>query len=293
MGHKLTKIILVSFLIALGVQLFLVSGAKALVNPQNGSIGLSGTISAPPPSTGATIITPSNGQSFSSEPITVAGLCPSGLLIEIFDNNIFAGSTNCTNGSYTLKIDLFSGQNSLVAIDYDALNQAGPSSATVSVSYSSGSFLQFGTLLTLTSSYAKRGANPGQQLTWPISLNGGTSPYALSINWGDGSTPQLLSEGLSGNITLSHTYAQAGTYTVTIVATDKNGEMAFLQVVAVANGPVKQSTASSSTTTKTVNKVIWWPMLIFIPIIISSFWLGRRYEQLYLRRNLSPPGDEF
>lgn len=84
-------------------------------NPQAGSVGLEGRISTDPPTRAATITTPSNGAVFSSTPITIAGLCPSNVLVKIFDNNVFVGSAVCSNGSYSLQADLFSGNNQLVA----------------------------------------------------------------------------------------------------------------------------------------------------------------------------------
>src|SRR5581483_6088235 len=104
---------------------------------QNGATGISGTVAAPPPSQGATIDVPRTGQSFNTVPITVSGLCPSNTLVEIYKNNVFAGSTECTKSSYSLQIDLFDGQKELVARVYDNLNQACPDSNTVTVTYSS------------------------------------------------------------------------------------------------------------------------------------------------------------
>lgn len=256
---------------------------------QSGSTGLTGTIPSPPPKQGATITTPSNGQSFSSEPITVAGICPKGLLVKIFDNDIFVGSEQCTSGSYSIKIDLFNGSNKLVARVYDSLDQQGPDSNNVTVTFNSGPFAAFGTLLSLTSSYAKRGANPGQKLSWPIIISGGIGPYALSVDWGDGSKADLLSEPFGGTVNISHTYQNAGTYTITIQATDKNGETAFLQVVGVANGPVGQSSSSSngsSGNTKTVYRVVWWPLAVMLPLLFVSFWLGRQHELFTIRKRL-------
>ena len=54
--------------------------------PQAGSYGLQATKTQAPPTTGATINTPSNGSSSASSPITVGGICPTGLLVEVFDN---------------------------------------------------------------------------------------------------------------------------------------------------------------------------------------------------------------
>lgn len=277
---------LIIFICALVIALSITTMAKAVnppQNPQNGSVGLEGTVSGPPPSQAATITTPANGQTFTTQPITIAGLCPSGLLIKLFSNNTFIGSTNCTNGSFSLQATLFYNQNVLMADDYDNLGQAGPESTTVTVNFNNPQLAALGTSLTITSIYAKQGSNPGQQLSWPIIINGGTAPYALSIDWGDGSQPQLQSEANSGDVTLTHTYQNAGTYTITIQATDKNGETAYLQVVGLANGT---STKSSSTTTplKTVTKTIWWPAVALLPLLAVSFWLGQREELFRLRR---------
>src|SRR5665213_999026 len=163
------------------------------VTTKSGSIGIQGTIPSPPPARGATIVVPSNGDVFTNVPITVSGLCPTGLLVKIFDNNVFVGSTVCVNGSYSLQIDLFSGRNDLVARVYDALDQAGPDSNTVTVTFNDAQFLQFGTHVSLTSDFAERGAPPGQKLDWPVILSGGTAPYAVSVDWGDGTATDLLS----------------------------------------------------------------------------------------------------
>src|SRR5579862_8573775 len=151
---------------ALALGLILLLAVPALAEaanppPQSGSVGLEGTISTAPPTHGATIAVPGNGAVFTSVPITVSGLCPTGLLVKIFDNNVFVGSTLCAHGSYSLQIDLFSGRNDLIARVYDALDQAGPDSNTVTVTFNDAQFLQFGPQLTLTSAYAERGAPPG------------------------------------------------------------------------------------------------------------------------------------
>src|SRR5688572_24801695 len=106
--------------------IFVLIPASARAATESGSVGVEGKISAPPPTQGATIVTPASGRVFTEIPIEVSGSCPNGLLVKLFKNNVFSGSVNCTNGSYRLTIDLFSGQNDLVARVYDALDQAGP-----------------------------------------------------------------------------------------------------------------------------------------------------------------------
>ncbi len=269
----------------LAASLLLPAEPAVAATTESGSIGIQGTIPSPPPSRGATIAVPANGAVFTSVPITVSGLCPTGLLIKVFANNIFVGSVVCVGGSYSLQADLFSGQNDLVARDYDALDQAGPDSNTVSVNYSDAQFLQFGTQLTLSSAYAERGAPPGQVLDWPILLNGGTGPYALSVDWGDGSAASLQSVTTAGAVTISHTYAAAGVYKVIVKATDKNGNEAFLQLVGQATGAI-QSNSKGSSSSVVETKVLWWPALAMLPLVLLSFWIGRRHELRTLQKQL-------
>ncbi len=266
-----------------------VAQAHAVTNPQTNSTGLSGSIGSAPPKTAPTITTPTNGQTFTTLPVTAAGLCTSGLLIKIFDNNVFMGSVVCSGGSYSIKIDLFSGRNDLVARQYDALDQASPDSNVVSITFKDEQFNTSGSgLMYLTSDYARRGANPGDELTWPIMLNGGTGPYAISIDWGDNKATDLMSLEFPGSFNIKHVYDNAGTYTVIIKATDKNGLTAYLQVVATANGAVTSSSTSSSNKPSVITntKIVWLPAAILVPLIAIGFWLGRKSQLASLRKHL-------
>jgi hypothetical protein len=256
---------------------------------RSGSVGIEGTISAPPPTRGATISLPTNGQSFTTSPITVRGLCPDNLLVKVFKNNVFGGAVQCVNGNYSLTMDLFSGQNELVARVYDDLDQPGPDSNVVVVQFVDN-VASPGTRVSLTSNYAKRGANPGQSLEWPIILSGGEGPYAVSVDWGDGSAADLISQSFPGTFTIKHVYESPGVYNIVIKVTDKNGGAAFLQLVGIANGPLSQTNTgqdgSGAEGTPFRTKVLWQPAVVMIPFIFAAFWLGKRYEVYTLRKRL-------
>ncbi len=257
--------------------------------PAPGSYGLEASKLAPPPTTTATIATPNNGASFTTSPITVSGLCTNGLLVQVYDNGVMVGAINCTSGSFSIQVSLFTGSNDLYATQFDNLGQASPNSNTVSVTYNNANFAAFGTLVTLTSNYGRRAANPGETLDWPLLLSGGTGPYAFSINWGDGGKPELKSQATAGQVTISHVYSQSGIYHVTVTVTDKNGVSAFLQLVAVANGQpavTSNTTGNGKSTTKTVVHVVWWPAAAGIVLLPLSYWLGRRSELVSLHRKL-------
>lgn len=289
--NRLSAAILLWLLLLMSPFVPVVAQAPPPENPQAGSVGMEGSVSGPPPSTGATIATPTAGSVFTSIPITVSGLCPSNLLVKVFVNNVFVGSQQCTGGSYALRVDLFSGQNDIVARVYDALDQAGPDSNMVTVTFRDAQFAQFGTHVTLTSNYARKGADPGVVLSWPIIISGGTGPYAISVDWGDKKPLSLQSASFAGTITIHHVYDTAGIYNVIIKATDANNTSAYLQLVGVANGQVGAGSAAktdglNAAGTVVKRTVLWQPLLAIIPLLIAAFWLGRRHELFTIRRSL-------
>ena len=295
--------------------LFLVLGAggayaQSSDPEQSGSVGLTGTISAPPPAQGATISFPRGGTFDSNDvPITVTGVCPDGLLVKLFKNNVFAGSAQCVDGNFSIQTDLFVGENELIARVYDDLDQPGPDSNRVTVNFLNDE-VGAPARVTLTSNYAKRGAFPGDELLWPVILSGGSGPYAFSVDWGDGSEPDLFTEAFPGTIDLKHAYEEPGVYNVVIKAVDASGTAAFLQVVGIANGPLSQEEQTSETGGGTTirglgsgsgsgpgdpvngstgifgTRIIWWPALFIVPFAVSTFWLGKHHMLKVIRTKL-------
>ncbi len=266
------------------------SFASASPGPQGGSVSLTGIMPASPPTTAATIESPANGQHFTTSPITVSGTCPDQTLVVIYKNDIFGGSTPCPDGSFSLKVDLLIGQNTLVARDYDALNQAGPDSTPVTVYYDAlpaqGAPLSPLNLpekqLLLNTDAVYRGVFPGQQLNVPISVIGGTPPFAINIEWGDG-TNNIIPRGDNSTFNATHTYKKPGTYIISIQATDSAQRLAFLQVTAIVNG-VPQTIASTSagSTPPTNQLLVLWPLFAIAISVVTSFWLGEQREKRLL-----------
>lgn len=257
-------------------------------SPKPGSFGLAATKTKAPPTQGASITLPGNGASFSASPIDVRGICPTGLLVQVYNNGVLVGSVMCTGGSFSLRVSLFAGVNELTAIVYDELEQAGPVSNTVTVNYTDTRFTAFGALVTLTSSYGRRSAPVNTQLSWPLQLSGGSGPYAFSIDWGDGTAPELKSQALAGIVTITHTYKKAGIYQVNIRVTDANGVSAFLQVIAVSSGKVDSAVSAPNTasTTTPPPQILWIPTIVAMLLVIPSYWLGRRSQLISIRNKM-------
>jgi len=303
MGEKIRNsaqwvlpIIIGSFLLALFVFARPTSAINQIPTPEPkpGSYGLAATKLQPAPTQGASITTPGNGSSFNTSPITVSGICPNDLLVQVYDNGVMVGSVMCVNGSFSLQVSLFAGTNELSVTVFDNLEQAGPSSAAVTVNYTDTNFSAFGALVTLTSSYGRRSAAAGSELGWPLQLSGGTGPYAFSLDWGDGSSAELKSQSLAGIVNITHVYKKAGIYQVNIKVTDVNGVSAFLQVIAVSNGQVDAaSTAPDKTTTNVITKILWIPAVIALVLLVPTYWLGRRSQLVSLRNKMLKEREAF
>lgn len=120
--------------------------AEPFTQPDNspttnsGSVSVGVIVPGPPPSIGAKITSPANGVNLSDDIINVSGTCEAETFVVIKNNDITAGSTICTSASiFNLQIQLHFGSNSLSALNYDNMNQAGPNTEVVVVYVNSSS----------------------------------------------------------------------------------------------------------------------------------------------------------
>lgn len=238
--------------------------AQAATQTGTGYIDISGIVLGPPPATPPTIDSPQQNQTFTQKLNVVQGSCIEDLIVRIFRNGIFAGSSLCQHDStYTLQIDLTEGRNDLIARQYDPNNQASPDSDTVTVYYapplqqpdlpdnpgtagtpgsqgpnSGGAGAPANTAqfqLVIDYDYSFKGVTVNNPFNLPIHFSGGTPPYAISVNWGDGSQ-SIISRENAEQFFVDHTYAKPGTHTVRIRVSDKNGNTAYLQFILIVNG---------------------------------------------------------
>ncbi len=288
--HEHTSYLPLAFIVFIvGVVLVMFSFSDVAADhpgPQAGSIGLTGIVPAPPPTEAATITSPANGQHFKTSPVTITGTCPKGTLIEIYKNDIFAGSGPCSDsGTFSFDIDLLFGQNILVARVYDALNQAGPASNSITVYFDSLlpqadplSLVNLqGAQMLLNTNSVYRGSFPGQNLNVPISIIGGTPPYAINVEWGD-TENKVIPRGDNLTFNATHAYQKPGTFAISFQATDSKQRAAFLTVAAIVNG--QPGVIASQSSGKNASKLlVLWPLYAIVVTLVVSFWLGERREK--------------
>ncbi len=284
---------------------------------------VSASVPGPAPTIAASISSPQNGSHVNATPVTVNGSCPNdanGGYVSIYRNNFYSGTALCqANGSYQLSTDLFVGANQLVARIYSLTDVAGPDSALVTVYYDSpapasnpapaksspAGFSVNSTSpaaavatpslpLTLSTQFAIRGYYVGQSTSWQLDIAGGSAPYALAVDWGDGTTG-IVSQGSDGLVHLTHTYqkpgAYRGSYVVKFTVTDAAGNQTYLQLLVVVNSrqqsPVIGSSGSGGSSfgsgvLHSLRNYIW-PSYGLVVLMLASFWLGERREIQLLR----------
>lgn len=295
LAHEFTSYLPLAFIVLLvGVALviFTMYDASASPGPEAGSVGITGQMPGPPPKTGATILSPSDGQHLKTSPVTVSGSCETDTLVELYKNNIFAGSGQCNNNKFSIQIDLLFGENTLTAQVYDALNQAGPASNSVTVFYDFSlpptdplaALNLGGAQLLLNTNAVYRGTFPGQPLNVPVTIIGGSPPYAVNVLWGDTSNKIIpRSDNLTFNAT--HVYKKAGTFGITLQASDSQQRSAFLTVAAIVNGqpsPIPGSSSAAKAAAKGL--LVLWPMYAIAATTLASFWIGEHREKKILNK---------
>ncbi|HSX36826.1 MAG TPA: hypothetical protein VLG13_01765 [Patescibacteria group bacterium] len=263
---------------------------------------VNGRVPAPPITEAAVILSPTNGQTFQYIPIMVSGTCPADSYIKLYRNDFFSGSVLCSSSlTFQIQTDLFLGANRLVAHVFNKTDDEGPPSNAVTVFYvppsppapisNPGPGSSSPPQLILSSDYLYKGYVPGQTIDWLLGVNGGSAPYAVSVDWGDGKST-LVSRSQAGTFPLNHAYAKPGphqnSYKITIKASDASGQSAFLQLFTVVGGGGSHGLPVIGGLSKPLSPFgnflrLIWPAYLLMLLVLLSFWLGERREYELLK----------
>ena len=309
-------------MIVLCVGVFLSSWTRAVT--ADASYNVHVRVAGPAPTVAATISSPSDGSRFSDVPVTVTGTCPTNTYVSLFRNNVFSGVSLCDGtGNWQVSTDLFVGVNQLIARDYNFTDIAGPDSSPITVNYqppvvetpptetptstvsqspssASGVSGSSANPLLLKTDFTFVGYYVDKPSSWEFGITGGTAPYAIEVEWGDG-TRELVSRPKAGPVSLTHIYHKAGgyhgSYTVKISTTDAAGNQTFLQLLVIINDPPTKNVAGSlqssgggggiaALASGSLNRLIKyvWPSYGLVVLMLLSFWLGELREI----KNLKP-----
>ncbi|GAC1371261.1 MAG: hypothetical protein NVSMB39_4830 [Candidatus Saccharimonadales bacterium] len=316
-AHHHTSYPALAFLVLVAGVLAGAASSSSMADSQ-----LSLTVLGPAPTVGAAIDQPAAGDHTAVSSQTVRGTCPSGLMVEIYRNGTFAGSTSCdTGGLYSLLITLVTGANQLVAKDADALGQYGPTSNTVTITYDAPVPTPTPTPSPAPTATPGGAVSPTPKIIpRPTIKPAPTSPSpsvpapafiiesgvhtiqgarpAEPISWQfqlkNGTAPYTIyinwgdghedvtAHYSAASITSAHSYAKSGTYHVLARAVDAAGHEAVISILAVINGGPAAAYTRPAEPVSGQPAPVW-PLIGFAGLTVCSFWLGESHLRAIFR----------
>lgn len=221
------------FMMAL-VDQFNVSASDLLVSAK---------VPAEMPSDAPVIRSPQDGSSSSTKNIVIEGSCPmtsQGVIIAIYDNDVLIGSTACTfMGTFSLPVTLPAGSHTLVATVITITDDIGPSSNPITFRVGTKADLsqiknvngitaplRINSLTNFILIYADSSAK------WQGSITGGSTPYTVTIDWGDSTNDKRLVND-SAEQTFNHKFPSPESYSAVIRVIDSQGAKIELPIAVI------------------------------------------------------------
>lgn len=209
-------------------------------------LGVTASVNVIIPSEPPVITSPKDGAIINGGKVVVSGGCPTSnapIIVAVYEKLSLLGSDQCSvAGTFSVTVSLANGHHTLKATVVTATNQVGqtsqavgvvshPQSATPSAGgasitpVTSAATLPLPIIVHAKDIFLVIGS--GGYVTWHGSFSGGTSPYAVSIDWGDGKAEKLT---VSNHLvqTFTHHYDSLRAYSIGFHVTDsRNGSTAF------------------------------------------------------------------
>ncbi len=130
----------------------------------------------------------------------------------------------------------------------------------------------------------------GEKILVPVSLWGGIGPYALSVDWGDTTKPELFSFPEKGRHILSHTYLLPQAKNISLHVADSKGQSYQIQAVVQVNTdgtatgltgeaqdtPLQAIINAANTTWIEASVPVYWAAVS----LFLGFWVGDIFQRL-------------
>ena len=263
------------------------------------------------PTLPATITEPESGTVTAKSEVQLRGTCEENYVVKIVRNDL--GSTICdVGGTFKITISLFKGLNVVEAQTSNFADQPGPSSNPINITYNppppiAGTTPSPNTpsppnastrpptpsqpsppapQLVLETTIVTRGVQTGDVGFWTVDIKGGTPPFAVQWDWGDGQT-ELISQAGNGPLRRGHLYEKSGHYTIKIRIVDKNGQTGYIEFFAVVSDqdtPMTTTQSGIDFQTIIAGLAIAWPVYLVAFLMLFSYWLGEQREKKLLSR---------
>jgi hypothetical protein len=208
-------------------------------------------ISAPLPIAPAVILAPTDGYQTSTGLVTVSGTCPGTTpsnIVVILEDAATIGSTPCLlDETFSTEVTLHPGSHIITAQIYNFTEDAGPAGIAITATYTPPVPLIPPTptptptqptpvttptpatvptptapSLAISSERNYFTFGPNSPVTWEGRFEGGTAPYTVRIDWGDGTSSVYIVKDSSLQ-RFSHYYENMSAFKITLTVIDSNG----------------------------------------------------------------------
>lgn len=271
-------------------------------------------VSAPLPTLPGSITSPTDQTHVTGPAMTISGDCPADTYIKLYQQDVFSGMAVCgsSDSTYHIDVQLQPGANSFYARIFNLTDDEGPLSDTITVWYdvpvqpqqaspvtkSPARTVSALPLLIKVEDYHYKVHESGQLIRWAVRIEGGTAPYALTVDWGDGTTT-TTSQATSDTFEISQSYnpSTAGdtVYTIKLEATDAGATKSWLQLATVVHVPGSGTGAGAAISSSGGGGSLptWlqiaWPSYGIVALMAISFWLGERQEVFAMLQHTARP----
>ena len=305
------------------VGFFLVISQNFVTASGNVQVGL--VVNGPPPTEGAVITSPINGFNIINiNPTPVSGTCAANTFVVVYNDGSLSSSTICQpDSTFTVNVQLHEGTNVLSAKNFDNLNQPGPLTPTVTVTFTSVQAVADVPQPTLPDNPViipgvTEGISECADYTPPANLPvggeprvavvcvprsieknaehrigvlvwGGTPPYAVSVAWGSGQST-LVSLDAPGYKTIKVSYASSGIYSINIQVTDRGSSSTTGQSAIEVTDPQAGGPQSIGQFVDNVFTTSWFqtpvPLYIIAVGLTLGFWGGDIFNRHFGAKKL-------
>jgi hypothetical protein len=293
-----------------------------------GDVTVGVVVNGPPPTVGALITSPVEGFGIVNlNPTPVSGTCLADSFVVVYNDGTLSSSTICkTDGTFVVNVQLHDGKNALTAKNFDNLNQPGPNTPAVNVTFTSVEVVVSTDVpqpILPATPVIIPGVTPGvaECVDYKAPLNlplggqphvavvcvprsiekdavhqigvlvwGGAPPYALSFAWGSGDST-LLSVEAPGYRTVNVHYASSGIYNINVQVTDRSSSTATGQSAIQVTDATPSGPQTLAQIVNTVFTTSWFqtpvPLYIIAVGLTLGFWGGDIFNRHFGAKRMS------
>ena len=291
---------------ALGVVMLLVGLCMGLTTQmaKADDIAVSAKIPAPIPTGKPVFTAPANNTTVSNPDVNFEGTCPietPTVVIAIYDGASILGSSPCEpDGTFALTATISPGVRTIAAKVVTITNDFGETSDPLTITYlppqpttpaspsipptrpgtPASPSSPTGGSLSINPSAAYITFGPLKPAAWTSQFSGGTPPYTVIIDWGDGTRAQTITSVAADTpLSLTHRYSEQRSYTITVTITDASGASLTRHYAAVTLAPATYPSGTLTFPQFDTERFTYLTYLLYFAtlLILGLFWWAERF----------------